>query len=148
MNLIYSLRVSSQFSINPVLCPFLKINPSRQLLLPKYFWMWGLLLGSSQLTMSYSLRENCLSHSQQLTVALPFECAQLTSPWWNFVLGSHGFCTTYGNCCEFVCAALTLHLENNISLKSSTASCSYIPSLLSSLKILEPWEVGCSICFL
>lgn len=52
----------------PNLCLFLILQ--RKSVLPKYALMYGLLLQSDQPTRSYTLREDCLSLSQQLTIEL------------------------------------------------------------------------------
>lgn len=109
----------------------LKLILQNKIVLPKYSWMWGLLLESSQLTMGYIFRENFPSLSQQLPMTnssttwvcpTPISMAEF---WLSLALS-----TCCHNCCEIVCAAIMLHLENSVSLKSSTASGSYALSCL------------------
>lgn len=69
----------------PSLCPFFFFFPihQAQFVLPKYLSVCGLPLECGQLTRGYTLKENCLSFFQKLTIVPQLGvglCAQLPSP--------------------------------------------------------------------
>lgn len=123
----------------PNLCLFLILQ--RKSVLPKYALMYGLLLQSDQPTRSYTLREDCLSLSQQLTiVSRTMNCYGLVCPaafpCWDFSgLGFHRLVI----CCHNYCLQMSCCVQKMMFLHSHPKLCLSL-FFSSSSVILEPWK--------
>lgn len=89
-----------------------------QCMLPKYYWICGIPMEHEILTRSYTLRENCLSLFQQLTLTNNFTTrVGILCPFPLFVLrfGLAWVCTNCHNCCELMYTSVLLCSENNVT---------------------------------
>lgn len=114
----------------------------KESVLPKYALMYGLLLQSDQPTRSYTLRGDCLSLPQQLTIiSHAMDYYGLVSPTaflcWDFSgLSFHRF----GMCCHNFCVQMPCCVQKMIFLPSHPNLCLLLSFSSSSAMVLEPWE--------